>query len=193
MGAPWIPQRYVNQFADELLGIQTYRRRDDPFYIYVDATGEWKNTRPHLDADEAKLTSEYGTSRVPADKLILTILNGKLIEVKDKGEDDKTVRNQKETMAAQDKAAVIQAKFREWIWDDPERAEVLLRSYNDTFNGYRIQQYDGRHQALPGMDKDWYEKMHSHQKDAVWRVVQDRTALLAHEVGFDKTAVMVAR
>jgi len=33
--------------------------------------------------------------------------------------------------------------------------------------------------------------MLSHQKDAVWRVVQDRTALLAHEVGFGKTAVMV--
>ena len=33
--------------------------------------------------------------------------------------------------------------------------------------------------------------MLSHQKDAVWRIIQHRTALLAHEVGFGKTAVMV--
>jgi len=46
------------------------------------------------------------------------------------------------------------------------------------------------HLDLPGISEKWHKQMLSHQKDAVWRVVQDRTALLAHEVGFGKTAVM---
>jgi N12 class adenine-specific DNA methylase len=45
---------------------------------------------------------------------------------------------------------------------------------------------------LPGITEKWNNQLHNHQKDAIWRVVQDRTALLAHEVGFGKTAVMVA-
>ena len=42
------------------------------------------------------------------------------------------------------------------------------------------------------MRNDWYKQLHHHQRNAIWRVVQDRTALLAHEVGFGKTAVMVS-
>ena len=42
------------------------------------------------------------------------------------------------------------------------------------------------------MSADWQNKLRKHQRDAIYRVVQDGTALLAHEVGFGKTAVMVA-
>ena len=42
------------------------------------------------------------------------------------------------------------------------------------------------------MTVQWSDQLHQQQKDAIWRVLQDRTALLAHEVGFGKTAIMVA-
>ena len=47
------------------------------------------------------------------------------------------------------------------------------------------------HLIMPGIAEKWAKQMHEHQRDAIWRVMQDRTALLAHEVGFGKTAVMV--
>jgi superfamily II DNA/RNA helicase len=106
--------------------------------------------------------------------------------------DDKSVRNEKETIAAQDKATSIQNAFKDWVWKDPERSLRLADIYNNTFNSTRPRIFNGQHQEFPGMASSWYRKFHPHQKDAVWRVVQDRTALLGHEVGFGKTAVMAA-
>ena len=42
------------------------------------------------------------------------------------------------------------------------------------------------------MDPRWQSQLRQHQRDAIFRVVHDGTTLLAHEVGFGKTAVMVA-
>ena len=100
------------------------------------------------------------------------------------------VRDDEGTVAAQEKAKLIQTKFLEWIWSDPDRTDRLARSYNDKFNTYRPRTFDGK-PDLPGISEKWHKQMLSHQKDAVWRIIQDRTALLAHEVGFGKTAVMV--
>ena len=141
-------------------------------------------------------TETYGTQRMKADEIIRRVLNGKLVEVNDQveGDDGKKhpVRNPEETIAAQEKAKLIQEKFQEWIWQDPDRTKRLAAEYNDKFNNYRPRVFDGAHQVLPGITEKWSKQMHVHQKDAIWRVVQDRTALLAHEVGFGKTAVMVA-
>ncbi len=188
LGAPWIPSEDVTDFTDHLLGTRNYQN-NPPYFSYVAETGDWvKEGVPS--ASTAALRSDWGTSRMAATEILLRILNGKMVEVYDKVE-DKPVRSPQETVAAQEKAKAIEAAFKEWIWSDPERAARLAKIYNNTFNNYRPRAYDGQHQELPGMARDWAEKIHPHQKDAIWRVVQDRTALLGHEVGFGKTAVMV--
>jgi N12 class adenine-specific DNA methylase len=202
MGAPWIPASDINTFVKELLDAHEHYGRHRwgheeeeaqrlQYFRYNSATGEWQLIyKP--EANEGKLTEEFGTQRMPAYEIIDRVLNGKLVEVNDRNSDDKPVRNNKETIAAQEKATEIQRKFQDWIWKDPDRAERLAREYNERFNNYRPRSFDGSHQELPGISAKWAKWMHSHQKDAIWRVVQDRTALLAHEVGFGKTAVMVA-
>lgn len=200
LGAPWIPESDLNRFIKELLDARSpysgsrarqVRSGQGRFYRYSPDLGMWvKESR--IEGNRAKMEGEWGTPRVPAPELINDILNGRLVEVKDKLPDNTTVRNARETIAAQEKAKLIQAEFERWVWDDPERAERLIRLYNDTFNNLRPRVFDGSHQTFPGMDSRWAGQLHQHQKDATWRVVADGTALLAHEVGFGKSAVMAA-
>lgn len=214
LGTPWVPETDVDAFVHELLSVpkeQTYesrrdwQHRDNPVYKslfhYRPDNGEWVVDGSPIQlmrsGNEAKMKNEYGTERYPASYLITSMLNGQLIEVRDEtGELSEkgnpiTERNIPETVAAQAKADIIQAKFREWIWSDPERAARLSKYYNETFNSMKPQAFDGAHMELPGMTIKWEKQIHPHQKDAIWRGVQDRTVLLAHEVGFGKTAVMV--
>jgi N12 class adenine-specific DNA methylase len=200
MGAPWIPETDINDFTQGLLNAREHygwRHRDqgkDEYFKYNVITGQWQIINKPM-ASEFALKETYGTSRINATNIIHRILNGKLIEVNDKVTDgdgkEHSVRNIQETIAAQEKAKAIQEKFQEWIWSDPERTERLVLSYNDKFNNIKPRTFDGAHQELPGTSEKWYRQLHAHQKDAIWRVKQDRTALLAHEVGFGKTAVMV--
>ena len=195
LGSPWVPSDDVNDFVAQLLGaFRPSNRRGAgrrPFYNYVEQTGQW-TTELAIDGNRAKMTSEWGTQRMPASAIITSILNSKAIEVKDSIGEGKTERNAPETIAAQEKAVAIQEEFKRWIWDDPERAERLARQYNDTFNNMRPRVFDGAHQTFPGRDTKWASQLHRHQKDAIWRIVADGSTLLAHEVGFGKTAVMVA-
>jgi len=188
LGSPWVPSSDVNEFVKQLLN--AYGWRSENYYEYVGATGDWVKANK-VEGNYGMMQTEYGTPAMPADQIILRLLNGKPIEVTHKDDDGKTIRDPQQTVAAQEKAESIQRAFREWIWDDPERSQRLTDIYNNTFNNYRPRRYDGSHLSLPGMLEDWTRIIHPHQKDAIWRVVQDRTSLLAHEVGFGKTAVMV--
>jgi N12 class adenine-specific DNA methylase len=195
LGAHWVSAEDVNEFTKDLLGVYGYGYRsggrNPQFFRYVPATGEWvRETK--IQGDNAKMTSEWGTSRMPADVIIERVLNSKPIEVSDKTEGDKTERNPQETLAAQEKAAAIQAQFSKWLWEDAERSKRIQDTYNNTFNNLRPQRYDGSHLVFPGMSTKWAKWMRPHQKDATWRVIQDGTALYAHDVGFGKTAPMVA-
>jgi N12 class adenine-specific DNA methylase len=59
--------------------------------------------------------------------------------------DGKEVRvlNKKETMLAQQKQEGIKQAFRDWLWKDPERREILVQKYNILFNSIRPREYDG--------------------------------------------------
>jgi len=192
LGAPWIPAEYVTDFINEKMDIPYWgRNRDQPYFSYVEKTGEWvKNTA--IPGSQASLYSQWGTSRMGADAIMDKVLNGKQVEVSDKVDGDKSVRNPQETIAAQEKARAMQEAFQTWLWQDSDRAERLSDTYNNLFNNMRPRSFDGDHQTFPGMSSDWTQKIRPFQKDAVWRVVQDRTALLSHDVGFGKTLSMVA-
>ena len=193
LGVPWVPPDDVSDFVSHLLGARRrFGNRSRPFFNYIEQTGQWVTEERITDANRAKSTSEWGTQRMPASAIIEKLLNSQAVEVRDKTDEGKSERNAPETIAAQEKAVAIQEEFKRWIWDDPERAMRLARFYNDTFNNMRPRVFDGAHQTFPGMANKWADQLHEHQKDAIWRVVQDGTTLLAHEVGFGKSAVMVA-
>src|ERR1019366_2903993 len=65
---------------------------------------------------------------------------------------------------------------------------------NERFNNLRLRNFDGSHLTLPGMVRDNLRDrdLGRHQKDAVWRILQSGSTLLAHVVGAGKTWTMAA-
>ena len=195
LGAPWIPARDVNQWVKERFRPSlNYRRGGENWFHYSDEIGAW-SAKDALDVPAAIEDAEWGTSKIKASKILLNTLQGKPITVTKPNpnpEDDRRVPDPEGTLEAREKATAMQQDFAEWVWQNPERAERLARVYNDTHNATRPRIFDGSHQTYPGMAVQWQQQMREHQDDAIFRVVNDGTALLAHEVGFGKTAVMVA-
>ncbi|WP_104759731.1 SNF2-related protein [Helicobacter bizzozeronii] len=100
------------------------------------------------------------------------------------------VVDEEQSTLAQDRAAQLQEAFKEWIYADYERRTHLERIYNDTFNTDMLKSYDGSHLHLEGFNQDI--KLRPHQKDAIFRAIQERTLCLDHQVGAGKTLVAIA-
>ena len=189
LGAPWIPDDVVNDWVAQHLSSSPYGTNN--WFRYSEDLGEWSYASK-VPALRAKLHSEWGTEEMGADDILIHTLRGMPINVTRPDGKGGRERDVVGTLEAQKKAREMQESFSEWIWEDPDRQEKLTRIYNDTHNAVRPRVFDGSHLTFPGMDPAWQDKLREHQRDAIFRVVHDGTALLAHEVGFGKTAVMVA-
>ena len=84
----------------------------------------------------------------------------------------------------------IRQAFVDWIWMDDDRRVRLARLYNDRFNTHVPPRYDGSHLELVGASAE--VKLRPHQKDVVWRAIQEGTALYDHVVGAGKTMACIA-
>jgi N12 class adenine-specific DNA methylase len=128
----------------------------------------------------------FGTKRRTAVELIEDSLNQQLPTVRDvdPSDRDRLIVNLPETAAAREKQEAIQKAFSEWAWNDPQRSRSLAQIYNANFNCRVTRQYDGNHLTLPGASTSI--KMRSSQKNAIWRILQSPTTLLAHAVGGGK-------
>jgi N12 class adenine-specific DNA methylase len=187
LGAPWLPIDIISEFTADLLGVEgraitvAHLPKDAAWSVEGDASAK---------ASVANI-SEFGTSRMDGLSLIDSSLNLKTPTVYDEYKEDGTTKrtlNQTETFAAREKQQRIKQRFSGWIFSDPDRAERLVRLYNDTFNNLRLQQFDGSHLTFPGMTQAI--TLNPHQKAAVWRIVSDGNTLLAHVVGSGKTYIM---
>jgi N12 class adenine-specific DNA methylase len=185
LGASWIPASDVKEFVVELL--------DCPqSWVNVTHSGPIATWALNLDSmakSGVANTTTYGTSRVKASELIEDALNGRTPTVYDQLDNDTRVVNPQETLAARERQQQLKDRFSEWIWKDEDRAQRLARHYNDTFNNLRLRTYDGSHLTFPGMNKSILRTgdLDTHQKDAVWRMLQNDNTLLAHSVGAGKT------
>ena len=192
LGTPWIPESDIQEFACEMLNMPKW---DMPLEVRFNrAIGEWKVMwKSGWRANDAKRSVEanqkWGTARRRFNELLESALNQKTVTVTEKGDGGKYVVNQQETLAAQQKQKEIEEEFRTWIWKDKDRAERLAAYYNRNFNNMRLREYNGGMLTLPGYSAV-APTLKPHQKDAVWRIIQDGTALLAHCVGAGKTWTM---
>ena len=184
LGSGWVPTDVIEAFLEYLLeGIRIET------VTYVPDLGMWRIKANIWPVTDYLLYSEWGTERRSALDLILNSLNAQTPIVYDKI-DEKRVMNKDATIAAQAKMEKIEAAFEVWLWEDPERAERLANLYNRLYNIYARPRFDGSHLTLPGMNAEI--TMRPHQLDAVWRILQERSVLLAHEVGLGKTLTSIA-
>ena len=193
LGSTWIPPEIIRKFIFELLDTPSYNRWD--IHVkYSNITAEWYIDGKSNDRNNVKAYTTYGTSRINAYKIIEQTLNLKDVKIFDTFIDEEgrkqRVLNRKETAIACSKQDAIKEAFLNWVWNDPERRNNLVRIYNDKFNCIRPREYDGSHISFVGMNPEI--KLRTHQLNAVAHVLYGNNTLLAHEVGAGKTFEMVA-
>lgn len=179
LGATWIDADYVRRFLAEILEDDTIRVEHPGGQIWAVRGGR----------HSVLAASTWGTGRYSAPGLAQAILEQRRIEVRDQIDEKTWVLNPDETIAAQQKAAELAARFAEWAWEEPARAAELAAAYNSTFNGIVLRNYDEVELSLPGLALDFEPR--PHQIAAVARMISEPAVLLAHEVGAGKTAEMV--
>ncbi|MFR8594013.1 MAG: LPD11 domain-containing protein, partial [Hominenteromicrobium sp.] len=193
IGANWVPVEVYQQFMVELL-TPYGQARSRIRILRAEATGQWSITEKNFDRANVKANTTYGTKRMSAYHILEHILNQRDVRVFDYIEDEngkkKPILNKKETAIAQDRQELIKQKFAEWVWKDIDRRELLCRIYNETFNGVRPREYDGRHIRFEGMNPEI--TLRPHQVNAIAHILYGGNTLLAHEVGAGKTYEMVA-
>lgn len=185
-GASWIPQKDINDFVTEVSG------DNDCNVFYINYTASWSVADLTVSSDKESL---YGTGRRSAKDIIIAALNNKQVTVYDKiedGEQTRNVINHDETTAANDKVDLVKEVWNEWIWNTSDRRDRLAKLYNDKFNVYAKREYDGKHLKFPGKVNDSTIELRPHQKNAVWRVLQNGRDLFDHTVGSGKTYSAIA-
>lgn len=194
LGATWIDPDYIQQFMQETFDTPYYLRRSIEVK-FSELTAEWRiSGKSSLNYNDVAAYTTYGTSRANAYRILEETLNLKDIRIYDTVEEadgkQKRVLNKKETTLAQQKQQTIKDAFRDWIWRDPKRREVLVQKYNVLFNSTRPREYDGSHIIFGGMNPEI--TLREHQRNAIAHVLYGGNTLLAHEVGAGKTFEMAA-
>jgi N12 class adenine-specific DNA methylase len=190
LGSSWIPPSDVRDFITELLDVP----RNSVKIGYAESIATWAVELDYGAKYVVNNTTTHGTSRFRASELIEQSLNGRTPSAYDEHEDGSRTVNQLETIAAREKQQQLKDRFRDWVWEDRERAERLAKEYNFRFNNIRLRDFDGSHLTLPGMVRTSLRDgdLSPHQKNAVWRILQGGSPLLAHVVGAGKTWTMTA-
>jgi len=190
LGSSWIPASDIREFVAGLIDAA-------PRNVRVGHAAPIATWTVEIDGGEkfsVGNTTTNGSARFRASELIEQALNGRVPTAYDQQPDGSRIINQQETVAAREKQQQLKDRFRAWVWEDDARAARLAREYNDRFNNLRLRTFDGSHLSLPGMNREYLRDgdLSRHQKDAVWRVVQSGSTLLAHVVGAGKTWTMAA-
>ncbi|UTA69037.1 helicase-related protein [Emticicia sp. 21SJ11W-3] len=193
LGERWIPTKYYEDFARQFFELPTgitYFPSLDTFKV---STGHNTKVDREYAVTPKNGRTTYGytllenalENTTPFFTNEVSIGEGKTIRVPD---------NEAIQLAHQ-KIEQMRNGFVDWLKELPDSDKKTIENlYNDIFNCYVLRQYDGSHLSFPGIDKKalGIEDLYSSQKNAVWRIIQNRGALIDHEVGLGKTLTMIA-
>ena len=195
LGATWVPEQYVTQFAKETLKISdSYYSRYNMEIKYNKRLSKWIVENKSWNSN-IENTQIYGTKRIDGIDLLEDTLNLRHTTIYDPDpkdpEEKKRIVNRQETILAREKQEALKEKFKNWIFEDSDRREVIVNLYNKQFNRIKLREFDGSNLVLPNMSSDI--SLRPHQKNAIARILfsKDNT-LFAHCVGAGKTFEMVA-
>lgn len=191
-GATWIPTEATQEFLTKFL--------KQPRDVKVtNNSGTWSidNTR-----ESAENISQYGNAEFSATDLMQLALNLKQptsydlqTYVNDEGkQSERKVVNQQRTVAARELQERLSDNFSKWMKDHQEWSPKLARLYNDKFNNLVAPKADGSHLTFPGANLSVLRdsQFMPHQRDGIWRNVQQGRGLIAQVVGAGKTYNMIA-
>ncbi len=181
LGGTWIPEQTYADFIKHLTGSDgrvRFSAATNSFDVTVPSTAQGK---------------EWSTDDAGLQYILGQLLNSASIRLTYTDSEGKSHFMPEETALAQMKAKQIEAEFGDWIFADATRRAMLVERFNEKFNTRVTRQHDGSHLILPGKVPDMIIEMRRHQKNAIWRGIQERFMLLDHVVGAGKTFTAIAR
>lgn len=193
MGERWMPADYYRRFASELFEVETsihYLSSVDAFKVAP------RYNNPQI-TQEFAVTPKSGKTTYGYTLMEHALENtAPFFTYEVGGPDGSKIRkpDNEATQLAHQKIESIRQKFTEWLNELPlSDKQRIEQEYNDTFNCYVLREYNGEHLTFPGLDKNalGITDLYDSQKNAVWRILQNRGALIDHEVGLGKTLTMV--
>jgi len=186
LGAPWIPVDVIEVFVAEIMEVETR------IHHTVELASWTIDKAPFL--GHVSSTSTWGTARRGAADLLEDALNSHVPKIydtyRDENGSERRELNVTDTEAAKEKLAAIKSTFETWVWQDSERADRLVRIYNDAYNNLVPRSFNGQHLKLPGASTTI--QMRDHQKRVVWRIIAFGSTYVAHSVGAGKTFSLCA-
>lgn len=192
LGERWIPADYYQRFATSLFGLKTqvaYFPSMDMFKVGYSGgnavtDGEFSVTPRSGQKMKGHTLLEYALENTSPFFTYKATRNGEEVKVPDN----------EATQAAHQKIETIRERFLVWLQALPDHEKSALeKKYNDTYNCYVLREYDGSHLTFPGLDLQALRipALYDSQKNAAWRIIQNRGALIDHEVGLGKTLTMI--
>lgn len=193
LGVTWIDLEDYSDYMKSLFGFN-YTQANACTITYNSYTNSYYIKNKSFAENNYEVNNKYGTSRLRGLEIYERILNSSDVRVSDRVElPDNRYKyevNHKETMLAREKAEIIKANFKSWLFSDTTRRQKYVKRYNELFNSVRLRTYDGSSLTFPGMNKN--VNLRPHQKNAVARVIRGNCTLLAHCVGAGKTYEIAA-
>ena len=201
IGSNWIPSNVVSQWVfsellDEKVGLHSEEAKS---LLVTSRIGRGFNERllnrcmSRQSNLRLGLRDEYNKSYSHATDIVAHLLTSNQPTImRNFGTTENPIRKVDEVATAnlRECERVLQESFKNFIHENPTVQEVIEDTYNEVFNRYVTRQYDGSLLEFDGLAKG--VELRPHQKNAVQRILEERRALLAHEVGTGKTLTMIS-
>ena len=201
IGSSWIPSNVVSQWVfsellDEKVGLHSEEAKS---LLVTSRIGRGFNERllncymSRQSNLRLGLRDEYNKSYSHATDIVAHLLTSNQPTImRNFGTTENPIRKVDEVATAnlRECERVLQESFKNFIHENPTVQEVIEDTYNEVFNRYVTRQHDGSLLEFDGLAKG--VELRPHQKNAVQRILEERRALLAHEVGTGKTLTMIS-
>lgn len=198
IGSRWIPQSVYGKFAFECFTNREFELSspDVEQVIEVNPVDGQVHLRTSFayrypsakDSSLGVSGSRYDTGR----KIFENLLNSNqptITMTVTEGEKKKTITDLEKTSVLRAKEQHLQELFQDFVSRYTEVQQVIEESYNRLYNRTVSREYDGSHLIIDGLAQNI--SLRPHQENAIQRIVEEKRALLAHEVGSGKTLTML--
>ena len=198
IGSRWIPLSVYGKFAQETFMGKAYELSDQEVATVLEVspiegviTYQSKFAYTYSNATDRSLgvpASRYDSGR----KIFENLLNSNQPTITKQiveGDKKKNVTDVEETTVLRAKETHLQELFQDFVARYPEVQQMIEDTYNRLYNRTVSKSYDGSHLTIDGLAQNI--SLRPHQKNAIQRIVEEKRALLAHEVGSGKTLTML--
>ncbi|CTN86715.1 putative conjugative element protein [Streptococcus pneumoniae] len=198
IGSRWIPLSVYGKFAQETFMGKAFDLSDQEVVtvlevspIYGVITYQSKFAYTYSNATDRSLGvpgSRYDSGR----KIFENLLNSNQPTITKQvveGDKKKNVTDVEKTTVLRAKETHLQELFQDFVAKYPVVQQMIEDTYNSLYNRTVSKVYDGSHLTIDGLAQNI--SLRPHQKNAIQRIVEEKRALLAHEVGSGKTLTML--